>query len=253
VRGRALWALALLAVLIVGCGGGGEEQTSEQAAVAQGQGEEVADRDGTQLPDLEGDQAQGPGQGPSDPEPSDAPEPSHAPNPAIATERTPGSKAVAPDVPVTQGGDNSIQAFGVEGEDQEATQALSALEEYLQARLAGEWARACASVSAEFREQLQLLIERAKAKEEEAPKPQGCPETLQLLYGQAPRQALQEATQIERVLSFRVREDGYAYLIYADSKGTIRFIAMAEEEGAWKVNTTEAAELPQTEGQGSVQ
>ena len=235
MRARASIALFVLAALLLGgCGGSDSETTAE--------GEVSAARE--QRPAAEQEpQAQGQEEGPGNPKPS------ASPNPPIATERIPGSKAVAPGVPTTKGGDNSIQAFGAEGEEDEAAQAAAQLRAYLSARVAGDWAAACAATSAQYREQLARMV--APTPDEKEPK--GCEQTLALLFAKAPKQALQEAAEVNRVLSFRVEESGYAYLIYEDAEGEIRFIAMANEDGAWKVNTIEPTGFPETEEQGSTQ
>jgi hypothetical protein len=236
--------LALAAAIALGgCGGGGDEESENSEATSAAHGTSAAPAQAEAQGDETREGSKGAGQ----------PDHGASPNPPVAEERTPGSKAVAPGVPIAKGGDNSVQAFGLEGETEEASQALQALEEYLQARVAGDWAAACAAASEEFRSQLAMLIDRAKTKGEGAEKPEGCPETLELLYGKAPSQALREAAEVKQVLSFRVREDGYAYLIYEDGSGEARFIAMANEDGAWKVNTTEPTGFPETEGQGTAQ
>jgi hypothetical protein len=243
-RSRPLLALASLGLVLIalaGCGGGEEGSPSrgEEPAAATQQNGAASGRE---------PQGQGPGERE---EGSAEPGASAEPNPQIATERTPGSKVVAPGVPTTTGGDNSIQAFGLEGETDEAAQATADLKAYLQARASGDWESACAAASEEYRSQLEQLIERAKAKQEGAQKPQGCAETLELLFGKAPAQAL-KAAQVDRILSFRVEKEGYAYLIY-EAGEAVKFIAMANEEGAWKVNTIEPSELPEAEGQGTSQ
>ena len=43
---------------------------------------------------------------------------------------------------------------------------------------------------------------------------------------------------VKELLSFRVK-DGYAYVIFKGAGGEVRFIAMANDGGEWKVNTTE--------------
>ncbi len=238
VRGRGLLILALAALLVGGCGGGRDPETTAATSApaqststiqGQGQGEEEAG---------EGQSAKA------------SPRTPPALNPPIAQERTPGSKAVAPEVPIAEGGDNSIQAFGLEGDEDQAEQAAQMLGDYLDARARGDWAAACEAASAELERQLEELFERAKAKEA-AQKPQGCAAILELVFGSSPKAAL-KAVQIEEVLSFRIRDDGYAYLIFK-SEGAAKFIAMANDEGVWKVNTLEPTSFPQTEEQGSDQ
>jgi hypothetical protein len=237
----AVFLCSLLA--IAGCGGGGDSD-SESAQGATPPSAQAETSQGTATQDLGRTSEKGKGTAEEAP-----PRTPTEPNPPIASERTPGSKAVAPGVPVIKGGDNSIQAFGEEGEEGEAEQALSSLRAYLSARIAGDWAGACEATSAQLREELTKLIEQAKTKGD-AQKPEGCAETLGLLFGKTPSSTLQEAAQIDRVLSFRVQADGYAYLIF-EVEGQVKFIAMAEEAGAWKPNTLEpeAFQGPQGESQ----
>jgi hypothetical protein len=241
---RSLALLALLCLLFFsGCGGGGDsdstagEATSTQEQTSASEGNAAQDQGGAE---------QGGGEDQASKPPPKTPVER---NPPIASERTPGSKAVAPGVPVIKGADNSIQAFGEEGEEDEAQQATAGLKRYLDARASKDWQAACEAASAQMREELTVMIERAKAKGD-AEKPKGCAETLELLFGKTPQQALQEAARIDQVLSFRAQEDGYAYLIF-EAEGKVKFIAMAEEEGAWKPNTLEpeAFQGPQGESQ----
>ncbi len=146
----------------------------------------------------------------------------------------PGAKAVAPDVPLTKGGDNSVQEFGTEGEATPRTQAVANATAYIASFSAQDWAEACSLASGEYRQQLAQLIANAKVKGN-GEKPEGCAATLEALFGKAPKGAL-DAFRIEEVLSFRVRGDGYAYLIYKSTGGQTMFIAMAEDGGEWKVN-----------------
>jgi hypothetical protein len=146
----------------------------------------------------------------------------------------PGTKSVAPGVPVQPGGDNSVQKFGVEGETGQREQALAALRTYLDARAAGQWARACAMTSDEFKEQAAQLVAMAPQKEE----PEDCAATLGRFLGGIPRSELRRSAVIKELLSFRVK-DGYAYVIFKGAGDEVRFIAMANDDGEWKVNTTE--------------
>ncbi len=226
IASSLLLAGATLA-LLSGCGGGDGEQGSsaardQSAAAAKSKGDAA-----------EQEKAQGQ-------EESGAVEAS--PNPARQDvpvgSPTPGSKAVAPGVPVVKGGDNSIQTFGTEAEEAPRDQAVSNLLAYRDARLAGRFARACALASAEFRDQLVQLIASAKVKGG-AEKPEGCADILALFTPERDKAALRERFQLSEVLSFRARGDGYAYLIFKGAGGKPMFIAMADDEGRWKVNVPE--------------
>lgn len=149
----------------------------------------------------------------------------------------PGTKAVADGVPVQEGGDNSVQMFGVEGDVDEREQALGTLRAYLRAGARGDWPKACAETSEEFKEQLAIIVRIGKGKK----KPQGCAATLRLLLGSAKR-AMVSAAEVDELLSLRV-EGGYAYVIFGSADGAVRYIAMADDDGRWKVNTSEPGEL----------
>ena len=151
----------------------------------------------------------------------------------------PGAKSVAPGVPVTKGGDNSIQVFGAEGQTDQRAQAIADLTAYLSAFRAGQWSRACASASKQFSQELATMVAQARVKgnaKGKVKKPKGCAATLRLFFGKSSKAARSAATQIGKVLSFRVRGDGYAYLIFKGANGKVMFIAMADDNGAWKVN-----------------
>ena len=233
---RALLLLALLGALsLCGCGGGGGDPSttaSSQATVSE------APKTTT-----------------SEPKPKLPTESAKRTTPRNAPgtpgDPSAGTKAPAPGVPVTPQGDNSIQTFGTEGQETERQQAEADLHAYLDARARGDWAAACEAASSQLAEELAKLIASAKAKGG-AEKPKGCPETLEALYGKVPPSTLEQAAQTGEVLSFRIREDGYAYLIYKDPQGKVKFIAMANDEGTWKVNTTEPAAFGQSQ-QGEAQ
>jgi len=236
VRASALTALALTLLALSGCGGGGEDESTTTAASPQGAGAQSPAS--SQAPEGSEEHAE-----------ASTPSREHQrqiKNPPIASERVPGQKAVAPGVPTTKGGDNSIQVYGVEGEEDDAQKATRSLSAYLSALSASQWGRACREASAQFKEQLTQLIEQAKAKGD-AKKPDGCDEILALLLGGA-KGAASFATQApQKVLSFRVQSP-YGYLIYEDQEGKIRAIAMAKEGQGWKVNVPQPTELQTTTG-----
>lgn len=226
----ALAALLLLLALLGGCGGGGDETDATTGAQKQSAAEDKP----AAKKQSEGKQAKSEAE---EAEPADAAAKAKARQIPVG-EPTPGSKAVAPGVPTTKGGDNSIQSFGSEGEAGPREEALANLLAYRDARLAGEFARACALASAELRQQLAQLIANAKTKGD-TEKPKSCAETLALFTPEKAIAQLREKSQVNEVLSFRVRDDGYAYLIFKGAEGKVKFIAMADEDGQWRVNVPE--------------
>jgi hypothetical protein len=145
-------------------------------------------------------------------------------------------------VPVQAGGDNSIQKFGVEGGAEEREQALLTLRTYLNALLDEQWPQACAETSSEFKEQLTQMM----AAEPAAEQGEGCPASLpRIMRFGSLAQLRAEAVGLEELLSFRV-EGGYAYAIFEDVDGKASFIAMADDDGTWKVNTVAPAPFPQS-------
>jgi len=241
-RRRLLTALGLLLTTLAlsSCGGGGGEQSTSSSTAPQAQRGPTADPASKSAPSSPG-QEEGPGA-----KSASRAHQRQIKNPPIAQTRTPGQKAVAPGVPTSKGSDNSIQVFGVEGEESDASKATRSLSAYMAALGAGAWEEACQQASAQFKEQLAQLIEQAKAKEG-AEKPEGCAQTLELLLGGARGAATFASQAPTEVLSFRV-EAPYAYLIYEDAEGSVRAIAMAEEDGAWKVNVLQPSELQTTTG-----
>jgi hypothetical protein len=158
----------------------------------------------------------------------------------------PGTRTPAPGVPVAKGADNSIQTFGTEGGVAPREQAAAMLKAYLKARVSGDWVAACEATSKEFKRELAELTSEAQG----GGRPKGCAQTLSALFGESSDDRLEQMAQMGKILSFRIRGDGYAYLIFSGPEGAVRFIAMADDNGIWKVNTPEPAEFSAAE-QGS--
>jgi hypothetical protein len=231
---KTLVVLAATAALVLaGCGGGGEETTAGTSTggasrgeatkpAAQG-GKGAAQRGGSK----QGGDSSSQGGEPKGGE-GGAPAPSGPAPTTSGSLPNEGSKAPAPGVPTNKGGDNSIQTFGVESASADRAEAALALQAYLDARAAGDWAGACSYLSGGTQELLEKLAERAPKL-----KGAGCAEVMAALTEGVPQGALAAEARIE-VISFRVEGDS-AFLVYRNPGGRISAIPMAQENGAWKV------------------
>lgn len=221
-RIRAIAACASLGALflIAGCGGDDEKQTS--TATKQTPAEATA----TAKPKTEQQKS-----APAKTQPERTSE--STPQSTVPDAGpTPGTKGAAKGVPVTPGGDNSIQTHGSEGEDAERKQATVALTTYLDARLAGQWAKACAEMSKGLKQSIQAFAGGQEG---------GCEAALRALTEGAPKSALRRVAQVKKVLSFRV-EGEQAFLIFS-AAGTVKYSPMASEDGRWKVAAIEPSEF----------
>ena len=230
MRGGALLFAIWVALALAACGGGDAQQEGSTTATAV-----VPDGEATPTTTA------GPAEGASAGRHKDGagrPKPESGNDRSDAAGPEPGTKAVANGVPVQDGGDNSVQMFGVEGAVDERAQALSTLRAYLRAGAVADWSKACTETSEEFKEQLATLVRIGKGKK----KLHGCTTTLRLLLGRSPRSMMRRAAEVRELLSFRVEGD-YAYVIFKSADGKVRFIAMADDNGEWKVNTTQPGEL----------
>jgi hypothetical protein len=217
---KARTAIAAAAALaLAGCGGGGETTTTSVATTRQSGGTESQ----TQKPkpsgagqSSNGGSAAKPRHGgpkqPSTPAPTD---PGPLPNQ--------GTKVVAPGVPISKGGDNSIQAYGLESASEDRVQAASSAKAYLDAQAAGQWARACSYLTVKVRASLEGLGKQAK----------GCAGAMATLLAKAPKATLRTAADIH-VISMRVKSD-QAFVIYRDASGTAYNLPLNREGGNWRV------------------
>ena len=208
----ALCTISFVLVLaLAGCGGGDDETTatSGSAGATSQQGGGDSRQGGS------GQQGSGGGREPLDT--SSLPEP------------TEGSKRAAPGVPVSRGGDNSIQIWGLEASAQERDEVTAILQAFLDARAAAEWASACSYLAAEQRAEFESLGNGDKRGNT------ACAETMRAFATGVPPSAYDEEAQIDYVLSLRVGE-GHAFLIYTrPDTNKIYANALTEEDGTWKV------------------
>lgn len=128
----------------------------------------------------------------------------------------------------TEGGDNSIQDFGEEGDEAELQQAAEALHAFYVARAAEDWEAACSHLAAQLVKQFEQLAARSPQL-----KGASCPTVLKAFTRPLPPSVVRETTQIDAA---SLRHEGErAFLIYKGGEGTVYAIPMQHEDGSWKV------------------
>ncbi|HWA55393.1 MAG TPA: hypothetical protein VG816_14580 [Solirubrobacterales bacterium] len=244
---RALLALiACLALALGGCGGSSDDSASTSSTTTEAT---TADAPQGTTPEAQGGEKgeQGEGksggsstqdgnpkqQGDKSNDSSSSPHPVKPPR--VSSAPVAGSKAPAPGVKTVKGGDNSVQEYGVEGDEAERREAAIALQAYLDARAEGDWPRACSLLAKPPTEQLEKLA-GGKA---------DCAEVLKATAKGPPSQPGSEITE---VLSLR-GEGGLpgdpSYLIFEGPPGSTLFsMPMYLEGGAWKAGLAQPSELP---------
>jgi hypothetical protein len=203
-------ALALLTLCLAACGGGGQSAGTSASSPP------------TTAPAPEGAAAQGPQSSAAKPKQGGAPP---LPPP------TPGSKAPAPGVPTSKGGDDSIQTYGVEGSDTERAEASALVRAYLSARAAGNWGKVCSQLAAKPRAEQSRFAKGA----------QSCAAAMASFAAEASGAVLREEAQIE-VLSLRVGPR-FAFLIYRRPDRSVWATALERGGGGWKVLSVTPAAL----------
>lgn len=209
----------LLAVGLVACGGGSSDSSGASSSEAgQGQSEQSSTR-GSKQSEAKGDEG-----GESGSESS-----SHK---GEATEFTPKQHSDAgggSQQYVQKGGDNSVQEFGKEADQQEFNDAAHALHNFLDARAEGNWAAACDYMSKSVVESFEKLASQAKQL-----KGTSCAGILEKLTNPAAKSAMKQEAEQADVGSLRVEGDR-SFVIYKGVKGTVLAMPMASEGGNWKV------------------
>jgi len=136
-----------------------------------------------------------------------------------------------------QSGKLDIPAFGVEASDGELAAAEVALEGYLQAREAGEWAKACGFLLAPTRGQIQAFARRL-----DPAKGRTCAGAFQLTTTKFAKGTENLATA--GVSSLRVKPGaGAGFALFHGSDGADYWMAMKVEGGSWKVLSTGPTDL----------
>jgi hypothetical protein len=163
--------------------------------------------------------------------------------PPISSAPVAGTKAPAPGVKTVKGADDSVQTYGVEADESARTEAATALQAYLNARVEEDWGRLCSYFAQQAKEQLEKF--------DESPKGQGlsgCAETMKALSQGTPQSQLREEATITEVLSLRGGGDisgDPSYLIFTGPPGsTLYSMPMYLQAGAWKVGLAQPSELP---------
>ena len=212
-------AVFLLAVGLGACGGGSGDSSSSSTEAAQAQTAGGSGGSGSKQSEAKGDEG-----GESGSESS-----SHK---GEATEFTPKQHSDAgggSQQYVQKGGDNSVQEFGKEAEQQELDVAAVALHNFLDARAEGNWAAACDYMSKSIVESFEKLAAQAKQLKETS-----CAGILEKLTNPAAKSAMKQEAEKANVGSLRVEGDR-SFVIYKGVKGTVLAMPMANEDGDWKV------------------
>lgn len=213
-------AVFLLAAGLAACGGGSSDSSGSSSGEAgQAQSEESSAGSGSKQGEAQsGDGKQGESESSS--------------HKGEATEFTPkqhsdsggGSQQY-----VQKGGDNSVQEFGKEADQQELNNAAAALHNFLDARAEGNWAAACDYMSKSVVESFEKLAAQAKQL-----KSTSCAGILEKLTNPAAKSAMKQEAEQADVGSLRVEGDR-SFVIYKGPKGAVLAMPMADEGGDWKV------------------
>jgi hypothetical protein len=247
-------AVLAMAAALAGCGGGDSSAPTDTApATATAQGDASSAGPGGEA-DESGDGQRGGGgsvasdnggSGPGAGDGSGSGEPSPA---ATKPPRAPGQRTLPsgvvqslPPSPVAreealENTYGSIKAFGTEAAPGAETTAITgALQGYLAATAAGDWAAACSLLSSTLGPGLRKYEAAVKA-----PNP-GCPQILEALMANLPATVLARQAKIDVA---EVRIDGdRGFVVYATPESVSVDMPMLLEGGAWKVGAIEAYAL----------
>ncbi|HEX5376515.1 MAG TPA: hypothetical protein VFW48_10205 [Solirubrobacterales bacterium] len=221
-RTAALCAAVLAAGAISACGDSGSTTTGTSPAKEIDSGPGKANKTGSTGSNEGGSQSQ---QGDEPADPSTRVEPA----PLKVSGGGSGQYRV-------EGGDNSIQNFGEEGEEGELEEAATALHDYLVARADEDWAAACTTLARTVTDQLDVLASKSDQLEGK-----DCAAILGVLTPPLPAAVRRESTIVDAG-SLRL-EDERAFLIYRGAKNAGYAVLMEQEDGAWKVGALAATPI----------
>jgi hypothetical protein len=147
-----------------------------------------------------------------------------------------GSNTSEPSAEFRGKGLNGVLASaGKESTVAERQAASAVLEKSFEARVAGDWATQCETLTAALIKQLEQSASKGNGK-------MTCPASLEALAGKAKKAAL-ENTMIQPLAALRVNH-GQAFAFYHGAGGKDYVIPMAEEGGQWKVVVLTPQEAP---------
>lgn len=223
---KSLLAVALAMLLTVGfaaCGGDDSDDSTaaSTAPATQGTTPTAAPEDnGSAKPEKEPGDDRGGSSGGAGESSSDA---GSSPQEGSASFRTPG-------------GDNSIQNYGAEADEEEREAASATVAGFVAARSKGDWEAVCGYMAAAALKPLEQFAARApqfKGKE--------CPDLLEALTGPAPA-STRASTIGDGIDSLRFEgERGFA--LYHGTDGKDYFLPLVKEDGEWKVGALAPSEF----------
>ena len=134
-------------------------------------------------------------------------------------------------VPLTPGGDNTIQRYGREAPEAQREQVDATLREYAAARDTGDWATACELISSDLRAELRSL-----AGESSVLRGGSCAVVAELVNANLPRRSSTPPPEgaTPELVSLRVR-GADAIAIYT-AEGDFYFMPFDRDEGEWRVS-----------------
>jgi hypothetical protein len=137
---------------------------------------------------------------------------------------------------VVRQGDNSIPTYGAEASGSESAAAEAALSGYLAARAGGDWASACALMSASLEKQIALLAGEAGAGKS------SCAAAYAKLSEHVP--AAERADPLTQGLTALRVESPHAFALFYGPQRQQYMMPMTSEGGAWKVSQIAAIPYP---------
>ncbi len=133
---------------------------------------------------------------------------------------------------MTPGGDNSVPEYGTEASSRDRARAATVLHAYLDSEVVGDWAGACAYLSASMVGYLESVSQAGQRE---------CPTVLREINSNASRESLQRAAKVD-VGSLRV-EGQQGFLIFFGPEQFPFAMPVVEEDGEWRLSALEGTPL----------